>query len=247
MNLKNKIALLTGGTHGIGAAIARKLSAEGAHVALVARNTADCDLKKIIEPGGGRCLLLEADLSLEASCHDVVKQTFDHFGCIDILVHCAGSAAPGSIENVDTKVWYSAFDIHVHALFHLVSSALPYMKHGEQGSILMISSAAGIRGVKNAIAYSVVKGALPQFARSLALELSPYNIRVNCISPGVIRTRFQDYLTAEQIQNNIDNRIPLRKEGVAEDVADVAAMLIKNDFITGENIVIDGGMTMRIV
>ena len=125
--------------------------------------------------------------------------------------------------------------------------ALPHMQQSEQGNILMLSSAAGLRGVRNAIAYSVAKGALPQFARSLALELSPYNIRVNCISPGVIRTRFQNYLTPEQVKNNIDNRIPLRREGESEDVAEVAVMLIRNDFITGENIVIDGGMTMRIV
>ncbi|MBK5272567.1 MAG: SDR family oxidoreductase, partial [Bacteroidia bacterium] len=73
------------------------------------------------------------------------------------------------------------------------------------------------------------------------------NIRVNCVSPGVIRTRFQDYLTPQQVKNNIDNRIPLHREGTPKDVAEAICMLIKNDFITGENIVIDGGMTMRIV
>ena len=110
-----------------------------------------------------------------------------------------------------------------------------------------ISSAAGLRGVKNSLAYAVVKGAIPQFVRALAFELSDANIRVNCISPGVIRTRFQDYLTNEQIKNNIENRIPLHREGTPEDVADAICMLVKNNFITGENIVIDGGMTMRIV
>jgi len=93
----------------------------------------------------------------------------------------------------------------------------------------------------------VVKGAIPQFTRALAYELADDNIRVNCVSPGVIRTRFQNYLTKEQVKNNIENRIPLHREGTAEDVADVICMLVKNDFITGENVVIDGGMTMRIV
>jgi 3-oxoacyl-[acyl-carrier protein] reductase len=92
----------------------------------------------------------------------------------------------------------------------------------------------------------VVKGCLPQFARVLARELAGDNIRVNCVSPGVIRTPFQDFLTPEQVRNNIENRIPLRREGRPEDVADVIAMLLRNKFITGEDIAIDGGMTMRI-
>jgi NAD(P)-dependent dehydrogenase (short-subunit alcohol dehydrogenase family) len=98
-----------------------------------------------------------------------------------------------------------------------------------------------------AIAYGVVKGALPQFARSLARELADNNIRVNCVSPGVTRTRLQDHLTPAQVKHNIENRIPLHREGKADDVADLIRMLICNDFITGENVVIDGGMTMRIV
>jgi len=97
------------------------------------------------------------------------------------------------------------------------------------------------------LAYAVVKGAIPQFTRALALELSDYNIRVNCISPGIIRTRFQDYLTPEQISRNINDRIPLHREGTPQDVAEAACMLLVNEFITGENVTIDGGMTMRIV
>jgi NAD(P)-dependent dehydrogenase (short-subunit alcohol dehydrogenase family) len=92
-----------------------------------------------------------------------------------------------------------------------------------------------------------VKGALPHFARVLARELAEQRIRVNCVSPGVIRTPFHDSLSPEQAANNIQNRIPLHKEGKPEDVAALIATLIENDFITGENFVIDGGMTMRIV
>ncbi len=111
----------------------------------------------------------------------------------------------------------------------------------------MISSAAGQRGVLGAAAYGVAKGALPQFARILARELARFNIRVNCISPGVIRTPFQDYLTPAQVENNNKNRIPLGREGTPQDVAAAITMLIKNDYITGADLVIDGGLTMRIV
>lgn len=246
MDLTNKVALITGGTHGIGAATAIKLARKGAKICLIARCIENTPLQQILEKMGVECLLIAADLSTEQECKRVIAETHAKLGAIDILVHSAGAAAPGSLLNGARDVWYQAFDIHVHAAFHLCAAAVPFMT-GEGGSIILISSAAGLRGVKNALAYAVVKGAIPQFARALALELSDANIRVNCVSPGVIRTRFQDYLTPEQIKNNIDKRIPLHREGTPEDVADAICMLVKNNFITGENIVVDGGMTMRIV
>jgi NAD(P)-dependent dehydrogenase (short-subunit alcohol dehydrogenase family) len=247
MEIKNKVALITGGTHGIGAQTALQLAAEGVKLSIVARNAGDAVIDKKIKEMGGECITIAADLSRADECTKVVNKTISALGDIDILVHSAGSAAPGSFLNVSNEVWYNAFDIHIHAAFHLCRAAVPSMKKKGGGSVIFISSAAGIRGVKNALAYAVVKGALPQFTRALAFELGDDNIRVNCVSPGVIRTRFQDYLTPEQVKNNIDNRIPLHREGKPQDVADVICMLIKNDFITGENVVIDGGMTMRIV
>lgn len=247
MDLSNKVALVTGGTQGLGAETALRLVKEGARVSLVARNVENILIKKQIEDMGGLCLLIAADLSKEEDCKRVIKETYDRFGEIDILIHCAGSSAPGSLLNGARDVWYKAFDIHVHAVFHLCVGVVPYMKKKKEGAIVLISSAAGLRGVKNALAYAVVKGSIPQFTRALAFELSEHNIRVNCVSPGVIRTRFQDYLTTEQIKNNIENRIPLQKEGTPSNVAEAICMLVKNDFITGENLVIDGGMTMRIV
>jgi len=140
-----------------------------------------------------------------------------------------------------------AFAVHVHAVLHLVRAAAPHMKRRGEGAIILIGSAAGLRGCLGALAYGVVKGALPQFARGLARELADDRIRVNCVSPGVIRTPFQDALTPAQALNNIENRIPLHREGAPEDVAAMITALIENEFITGENMVIDGGMTMRIV
>lgn len=247
MEIKNKVALITGGTHGIGAQTALKLAAEGVKLCIVARNAAASKIEREINIIGGECITLNADLSKSDECTRVVDTTIGLLGGIDILVHSAGSSAQGSLLSVANYVWYNAFDIHVHAAFHLCKAAVPSMKRRGGGSIILISSAAGIRGVKNAFAYAVVKGALPQFTRALAFELGDDNIKVNCVSPGVIRTRFQNYLTPEQVKNNIDNRIPLHREGKPADVADAICMLIKNDFITGENLVIDGGMTMRIV
>jgi NAD(P)-dependent dehydrogenase (short-subunit alcohol dehydrogenase family) len=114
------------------------------------------------------------------------------------------------------------------------------------GAIVLISSAAGSRGCLGALAYGVAKGSLPQLARGLARELAADSIRVNCVSPGIIRTPFQDHLSPEQVRNNIENRIPLHREGTPDDVAAVIAALLENDYVTGENVAIDGGMTMRI-
>jgi NAD(P)-dependent dehydrogenase (short-subunit alcohol dehydrogenase family) len=110
----------------------------------------------------------------------------------------------------------------------------------------MISSSAGVRGVPGAIAYATAKGALPQLARSLARDLADDNIRVNVVAPGVIRTRFHQDMTAERKEHNLKYRIPLHREGTAEQVADAAVFLITNDYITGETVVIDGGLTSRI-
>jgi len=247
MELQHKIAIVTGGTHGIGAETAIALATAGAGIALIARNAGDGTIQKKIENLGVPCIMITADLSKEEACLSVVEEVYRKMGSVDILVHSAGSAAPGSLLNGARTVWYQAFDIHLHAAFHLCRAAVPYMKAKHEGAIILISSAAGLRGVKNALAYAVVKGAIPQFTRALAFELSDDNISVNCVSPGVIRTRFQDFLTPEQVNNNISNRIPLHREGTSQDVASVICTLITNKFITGENIVIDGGMTMRIV
>ena len=247
MEIRNKVVLITGGTHGIGAETAVRLAKEGAIISIVARNIIDVPVIQQLKEIGATYCLIAADLNSETECKRVVEETLQQFNSIYILIHCAGSAAPGGLLNGAKDVWYSAFGIHIHAIFHLCVAAVPFMEKKGEGAIILLSSAAGLRGVKNALAYAVVKGAIPQFTRALAFELSDANIRVNCVSPGVIRTRFQDYLTQEQIKNNIENRIPLHREGTPEDVAEAICMLVKNEFITGENIVIDGGMTMRIV
>jgi len=247
MDIRNKVALITGGTHGIGAETALRLAKEGAKISIVARNITNAPIIQQLKEVGAIFCLIAANLDTETECKKVVEETLQQFNAIDILIHCAGSGAPGGLLNGARDTWYPAFNIHIHAIFHLCAAAVPSMKKRGEGTIVLISSSAGLRGVKNALAYAVVKGVIPQFTRALAFELSDANIQVNCVSPGVIRTRFQDYLTDEQVKNNIENRIPLHREGTPRDVADAICMLVKNNFITGENLVIDGGMTMRIV
>jgi NAD(P)-dependent dehydrogenase (short-subunit alcohol dehydrogenase family) len=249
MRLKSKVCLITGGTKGIGAAVAIELARHGADIALNGRVDDDeaRRVKATVEAAGRKCFVHFGDIGRPSEAAKYVEATAEALGSVDVLIHSAGGAAPGTLLDVSAETWHQAFDIHIHAIFHLCRAAIPWMKKRGEGSIILISSAAGLRGVNGAIAYSVVKGALPQFARSLAREVADDNIRVNCVSPGIIRTRFQDYLTAEQVETNLGSRIPLHREGTPKDVAETIILLAGNDYITGENIVVDGGLTMRIV
>lgn len=248
MDLKNKTALITGGTMGIGAAIAIELGKRGADLAIVARHLGPeaRETKQQIEAAGRRVLLMTGDMAVPTECARVVEETATHFGRLDVLVHNAGGPAFGKIEDVTPELWEHTLALHVSANYYLTRAALPYLRKNGEGAILMISSSAGVRGVPGAIAYATAKGALPQMARSLARDLADDNIRVNVVAPGVIRTRFHQDMTAERKEHNLKHRIPLHREGTAEQVADVAAFLITNDYITGETVVIDGGLTSRI-
>lgn len=248
MDLTHKIALITGGTLGIGAATAKELVRRGADVALVARTLGEpaVTLQREIESLGRRCLLIAGDLSRAADCQRCVAETISHFGNLHVLIHNAGGPAPGKIEDLTAEQWDYALNLHVNACFHLCKAALPRMRQNKEGSIITVSSTAGVRGVPGAIAYATAKGALPQFTRSLARDVADDNIRVNCVAPGIIRTRFHADMPEERKQLNLQQRIPLHREGTPEQVADVIALLVTNDYLTGETVVIDGGLTSRI-
>ncbi|HWR49873.1 MAG TPA: SDR family oxidoreductase [Bryobacteraceae bacterium] len=250
MNLQGKVCLITGGSCGIGAATAREFARRGADIAicgLPADEALALSVKREVEALDCRALTLTGNVADPAQAADCVRRTIETFGKLDVLVHCAGGPGQGSLLEVDPETWYAAFDIHVHAVFHLARAAAPWIAEQGGGAILLISSAAGARGCAGAIAYGVAKGAIPQFTRALARELADSNIRVNCVSPGIIRTRFQNYLTPEQIENNTRNRIPLHREGCPDDVAGMLAALAENDFVTGADVPVDGGMAMRMV
>ena len=249
MNLTDKIALVTGGTLGIGAATALELARRGSHVAVCARNLGQPaeELKQTIEQLGKKCLILSADLGKADDCTRVVQQTINQLGNLHVLIHNAGGPAFGRLEDLTTEQWDQALALHISANFHLCKAALPTMRQNKEGAIITVSSTAGIRGVPGAIAYATAKGALPQFTRSLARDVADDNIRVNCIAPGIIRTRFHSTMTEERKQLNLQHRIPLHREGTPEQVAQAIALLVENDYITGETLVIDGGLTSRIV
>jgi NAD(P)-dependent dehydrogenase (short-subunit alcohol dehydrogenase family) len=248
MRLEGKVALITGGTRGIGAATAVVLAEKGADVAIVGRHD-DEDTKQTkasVEAFGRRCPVIIADMGKPDDATRCVEETALRLGPIDVLIHSAGGGIPGGLLEVTPEVWYDAFNVHVHAIYYLCRASIPMMQKKKEGAVVLVSSVAGLRGVPFATAYQVVKGAVPQFARALAREFADDNIRVNAVVPGIIRTRFHAGMSSEQRKHNIDNRIPLHREGTPQQVARLIAELVANDYITGESIAVDGGLTMRI-
>lgn len=248
MDLKDASCLITGGTRGIGAATAVALAERGADVALAARrlDAQAHELKRHIDAMGRRCELISADMAKPKDARRCVQQTAEAFGGVDVLVHSAGGPVPGGLFDVSPETWHAAFDVHVHAVFHLCRAVIPRMRSKRRGAIVLISSTAGIRAIKTNITYQAVKGAIPHLARALAFEFADDNIRVNCVAPGIIRTDFHASMTEQQKKYNLDNRVPLHREGAPQQVASVIREMIANDYITGETYVIDGGLTMRI-
>lgn len=248
MNLQNKVALITGGTKGIGAATAIAFAKAGANVAMVGRNddTDAATTRKEIEALGRRCQVIVADCAKPEEATRCVNEAAKKLGSLDVLVHSAGGPVNGKLFEISPGDWYGAFDIHVHAIFHLCRAAIPLMKPRKEGAIVLVSSTAGLRAVHTNIAYQVVKGALPHFTRALAREFADDNIRVNCVAPGVIRTRFHASMTEQQKKLNLEQRIPLRREGTPAQVASLITELVTNEYLTGETFTIDGGLTMRI-
>jgi 3-oxoacyl-[acyl-carrier protein] reductase len=248
MKLNGKRALITGGTKGIGAAIAIDLARQGCDIAINGRydDASAAAVKKEISATGRKCVMLLANVAVPADADRLVDEAAAALGGLDILVHSAGGPSLGRIDECSPEQWKQAFDIHVHAAYFLCRRALPTLRKAGDAVIIFISSVAGIRGVPTHIAYGVVKGAMLQFTRCLARDEADNNVRVNCVAPGIIRTRFHDSMTPEAKAHNLAVRIPLHREGTPEQVAEAVRALITNDFITGETLVVDGGTSMQV-
>jgi NAD(P)-dependent dehydrogenase (short-subunit alcohol dehydrogenase family) len=247
IDLTGAVVVVTGGTSGIGLATAAAVSAMGARLVLCARR-AHAEEPKLQEllSDSSRCIFVAGDVRDPRTSATIAQQAIDAFGRIDAAVHSAGGPAPGTALSLGYDQWLDAFDVHVNSAFHLFRALHPHLAKS-QGSLTLLSSAAALRGCPGTIAYQTVKAALIQMARALARDHATEGIRINCVAPGIIRTPFQSAMTEEAKRNNIENRIPLRREGTPEQVASLIAQLITNEFITGQTMVIDGGMSMRMV
>jgi 3-oxoacyl-[acyl-carrier protein] reductase len=248
MHLTGKRAFITGGTKGIGAAIAVDLAQQGCDVAINGRHDDDsaAEVRRAIVAAGRKCAVVIADVARAEDADRGVREAAAALGGIDILVHSAGGPSWGSIDLCPPEQWLATFDVHVHAAYYLSRAVLPLMRPRREGVIILVSSIGAVRGIPNHIAYGTAKGAILQFTRCLARDVADDNIRVNCIAPGIIRTRFHENMTPETKAHNLAVRVPLHREGTPQQVAEAVRTLISNDYITGESLVVDGGLTMQV-
>lgn len=239
-----KVALITGGGTGIGAAIAHQLASEGAAVALCGRRPEVIQQKaQALTAAGYRAVAIPGDVATDAGA--IVQRVIAALGRMDVLVNNAAISAGMPMEEMDTQVWRQVMAINLDAAFELVQHALPHLIAGK-GAILHISSISAMSGEVDDVAYAASKAGLEGFSRKLALEVAGTGVRSNVIRPGLIHTE----AFANMPQNFFEAQvplIPLNRIGRPEDIAHAAAFLCSHEanFITGTFLTIDGGESAK--
>ena len=252
MRLKQRVALVTGASSGIGRGIALAFAREGARVAVADVREEPLRGKyhekdvftptvQEIERQGGEALFIQADLSDESAVRKVLEQTVDRFGTLDILVNNAGIHIPGGTQEISIEQWDRVVGLNLRAVFVATKLAIPYLRRSAHGRILHVASVHAYGGGAGP-AYAPAKAGIVNLARDTAVEVGRDGITVNAICPGYIETALQDYLTPEQIQACRD-RTPLPRLGKPSDIASAAVFLASDEaeWISGTALVIDGG------
>ena len=242
-----KIALVTGASRGIGRAVATELARRGWAVAIgyrVRRDTAE-ELAQQLAAEGCRAMICQADVSRRAEVEAMVRRVEDTFGPVSLLVNNAGIAGQSLFQDLTDARWHEFFSVNVDGAFYASRAVLPHMLHEHSGCIVNISSIWGQRGASCEVAYSATKAALIGLTRSLAAELAPSHIRVNCVAPGVIRTDMLDELPPELLPE-LAQQTPMGRLGTPEDIAAAVAFLAspEADFVTGQVLTCDGGFIL---
>jgi NAD(P)-dependent dehydrogenase (short-subunit alcohol dehydrogenase family) len=245
-SLEDKTALVTGSRRGIGKAIALAFAEAGADVA-VCSQTGDETLEAVakeIRNLGRRSMAIKADVSLKADVDAMVDKVIDNFGKIDILVNCAGMWIPGRyILDCDEESWDRVLNVSLKSVYLCCQAVGKRMVERKSGNIINMSSRAGIYPRRMAGSYSAAKAGVIILTKQLALELADYNIRVNAIAPGFVRTDMTSSLLTPEGEKRIAEGILIGRVGEADDIIGAALFLASDaaKFIMGETIVVDGG------
>lgn len=243
--LKNKVALITGASRGIGRAIAMKFASEGASIAFtdLARDENMERTEREIAALGVVCRGYASNAADFEQTHTTVKQIEADFGHIDILVNNAGITRDGLMLRMDEKQWDSVITVNLKSAFNFIHAITPIMSRQRGGSIINMSSVVGVSGNTGQSNYSASKAGLIGLAKSIAKEMGPRGIRANCIAPGFIITDMTAALS-DEVRENWIKSIPLRRGGTPEDVANVALFLASDlsSYVSGQVIHCCGAM-----
>ena len=245
---KDKVAIVTGGTRGIGRAIVLELAKNGAKVAFSYVKSQDQagTLLKEVKDLGSEALSFKFDVRDSNSAKEFVEKTKEYFGRLDILVNNAGIIKDSALMNMTQESWKEVIDTNLNGYFNMARACIVTFLKQKSGNIVNISSVTGLTGRPRQTNYSAAKAGIIGFTKALAQEVGSYNIRVNSVAPGFIETEMTQGLKPEYAEK-LKKLIPKGKFGTSQNVADAVLFLLSNDsvYITGQVLQVDGGMSMK--
>ena len=244
----NKVALITGGSRGIGEKIAEKFATEGYNLVInYVSNIENVEELEARIKGNANIeiLFVQADVTSFDSCENMINKAIEKFGHIDVVVNNAGITKDGLLMRMKEEDFDKVINVNLKGTYNVTKNAIPHMMKQKYGRIVNISSVVGVSGNAGQANYAASKAGIIGFTKSVAKELASRNILANCVAPGFIKTDMTDVLS-DSVKESINAQIPLKKMGTAEEVAKAVYFLgnEENTYITGQVLNVDGGMLM---
>lgn len=245
LNLRGKIAIVTGGSRGIGSTIAKELAKQGAEVVFnynASKEAAEAVVEEI-RRAGGSATAYQANLACIEEAHQLIEKTKEQFGRIDILVNNAGITRDRTFRKMSPQEWNEVINVNLNSVYHTTSAVIHTMLEQKYGRIINISSIIGQAGGFGQTNYSAAKAGMIGFTKSLALETAKSGITVNAVCPGYIETEMTQEIP-EKIMEQLVEKIPMQRLGTTNEVAEAVLFLINSNYITGQCINVNGGLYM---
>ena len=244
MELKGKNVFITGSTRGIGLAMAHKFASLGANIVLNGRREIDEELVSEFSDYGVQVVSISGDVSDSTDAKRMVEETIEKLGSVDILVNNAGITKDKLMLKLTEEDFEQVLKVNLVGAFNMTQAVLKPMSKARQGAVINVSSVVGLIGNVGQANYAASKAGLIGFTKSVAREVAARNVRVNAIAPGMIESDMTDVLS-DKVKETTLAQIPMKRFGNTSEVAEVAVFLARQEYLTGQVIAIDGGLTMR--